>query len=51
MDLIDEELQICLKTKHVFTTPESGLLSGADNLKNYAECYSKSIKSYIKNKT
>lgn len=51
MDLIDEELQICLKTKQVFTIPESGLLSGADNLKNYAECYSKSIKSYIKNKT
>jgi hypothetical protein len=51
MDLINEELQICLKTKQVFTTPESGLLSGADNLKNYAECYSKSIKSYIKNKT
>jgi len=51
MDLIDEELQICLKTKQAFTAPESGLLSGMDNLKNYAECYSKSIKSYIKNKT
>lgn len=51
MDLIDEELQICLKTKQAFTTPDSGILNGADNLKNYAECYSKSIKSYIKNKT
>jgi len=51
MDLINEELEICLKSKQVFTTPDSGLLSGAENLKNYAECYSKSIKSYIKNKT
>jgi len=51
MALIEEELNICLKTKQVLTTPDSGILSGVDNLNNYAECYSKSIKSYIKNKT
>ena len=54
-ELIKEELDICLKTKKQFTTPDmdsiTSAYSNAKDINNYFECYSQSIKSYIDNKT
>ena len=53
--LIKEELDICLKTKKQFTTPDMDSITSAysnvKDMNNYFECYSQSIKSYIDNKT
>ena len=53
-ELINEELEICLKTKQQFTTPDMSSVesayTGVKNLQSYSECYAKSIKSYIENK-
>jgi hypothetical protein len=52
--LIKEELDICLKTKRQFTTPDMDSITSAyanvKDMNNYFECYSQSIKSYIDNK-
>lgn len=50
MDLINEELQICLKSKQTLQTPDSSILSGTKDMNNYSECYAKSIKAFIDNK-
>jgi hypothetical protein len=50
MDLINEELEICMRSKQALTTPNSDLFNGIKNLNNYSECYSRSIKSYIDNR-
>lgn len=53
-ELINEELEICLKTKQQFITPNMNSIESAyasvSNMQNYAECYAKSIKSYIDDK-
>lgn len=50
MDLINEELEICMKSKQTLKTPNSTLFNGLTDLNDYSECYSKSIKSYIENR-
>ena len=50
MELINEELEICLQSKQSLTSPNSSIFNGMNNLKNYADCYSKSVRSYIDNK-
>jgi len=50
MDLINEELEICMKSKQSLSLPNSGILSSVNDFNNYAECYSRSIKAYIDNK-
>jgi len=51
MDLINEELELCLISKKSFETPDNNnLLQGVSDMNNYFECYSKSIKSYIDSK-
>jgi hypothetical protein len=50
MDLINEELQICLKSKQSLQTPNTSLLSGTKDMNNYSECYAKSVKAFIDNK-
>ena len=52
MDLINEELELCIKSKQAFTLPNSktGALKSAQDMKNYSECYAKSVKSYLDNK-
>jgi len=51
MDLIDEELQLCLKSKQTFTTPDTNKsLTSASDMNNYLQCYSQSATAYFKNK-
>jgi len=52
MDLIDEELQLCLKSKQTFNTPDTknSVVNSASDMNNYSECYAISIKSYLDNK-
>jgi len=50
LDLINEELEICMKSKQSLTTPNSSIFNSLKDLNNYSECYSKSIKAYIENK-
>lgn len=52
MELIEEELQLCLKSKQTFTTPDNknSVVNSASDMNNYSECYAISIKSYIDNK-
>lgn len=51
MDLINEELELCLISKKSFETPDNNnLLQSVSDMNNYFECYSKSIKSYIDSK-
>ncbi len=50
MELINQELEICMKSKQSFTTPESSIFNGITDLNNYSECYSRSIRDYINNK-
>jgi hypothetical protein len=51
LDLINEELELCLISKKSFQTPDkNNYFQGVDDMKNYFECYSKSIKSYIDSK-
>ena len=50
MELINQELEICMKSKQTFQTPNSGIFTGVNDLNNYSECYSRSIRAYINNK-
>lgn len=53
-DLINEELQVCLKSKQGFISSDmssiEALYSNMGNMNNYADCYATSIKAYIDNK-
>jgi len=51
MELIEEELDLCLKSKQSFTTPDINKgLSSATDMNKYAECYAISAKAYFDNK-
>ena len=51
MDLIDEELQLCLKSKQSFTTPDNkNSFSSVTDMNKYSQCYATSVKSYLDNK-
>jgi len=52
MELINEELELCIKSKQAFTLPNSktGALKSAEDMKSYSECYARSVKSYLDNK-
>lgn len=51
MDLIEEELQLCLKSKQSFTTPDTKKsFSSVTDVNKYSECYAISVKSYLDNK-
>jgi hypothetical protein len=53
-DLINEELEICLKSKKSFTTSDvssvQSFYNSITDMNGYAQCYAASIKSYIDNK-
>jgi len=52
-ELIAEELEICLKSKQSLITSDMSTLetsfTGVKDMNNYAECYSKTVKSYFDN--
>jgi hypothetical protein len=52
-NLINEELNICLKSKQSFITSDKSQyetsFSGVNDMNNYSECYAQSIKSYFDN--
>ena len=51
LDLINEELELCLISKQSFQTPDNNnYFQSVSDMNNYFECYSKSIKSYIDSK-
>lgn len=53
-DLINEELEVCLKSKQSFLTSDlssiESLYGKIGNINGYAECYATSIKAYVDNK-
>lgn len=53
-DLINEELEICLRSKQSFTTSDissvQSFYNSITDMNGYAQCYASSIKSYIDNK-
>jgi len=53
-ELINEELEVCLKSKQSFISSDlsdiEALYANIGNINNYADCYSTSIKAYIDNK-
>lgn len=52
-NLINEEVNICLKSKQAFITSDKSeyesSFSGVNDMNNYSECYAQSIKSYFDN--
>ena len=53
-DLINEELEVCLKSKQSFKTSDlssiESLYGSIGDANSYAECYATSIKAYVDNK-
>jgi hypothetical protein len=53
-DLINEELEVCLKSKQSFKTSDlssiESLYGSIGDTNSYAECYATSIKAYVDNK-
>lgn len=51
MELINEELELCLQSKQSLTPPNSrSTVNAAMDMNNYAECYAKSVQAYLDNK-
>lgn len=51
MELINEELELCLRSKQTLTPPNSrSTLNAAQDINNYSECYAKSVQAYLDNK-
>lgn len=49
LDLIDEEYEICIRSKQSLKTPNSSFVSEIGDIANYGECYSQSARAYIEN--
>mgnify|MGYP003349330288 CR=1 FL=1 len=50
MDLINQELELCLASKKNATSPNDYEFNSVANLNIYSSCYASSIRAYIKNK-
>lgn len=51
MELIEDELNLCFANKQSFKVPNANnILTSADDLNNYSECYAISAKSYLLSK-
>ena len=49
LELIDEEYEICMRSKQSLKTPHTTVISELQGMGNYGECYSRSAGAYIEN--